>query len=297
MNGISSNFRAGTFLAVSTFALSACFSKSIDTTIIKQPTSGVKVDEVTVQRFAANRSHVAQAATLAEMVIAGIGSHQFVTVKPNARYQLQGQIDVAKWSLEKETKDAYKIKKLKPVKDGTKCVVTKKGALTGTYNLMENGTSAGGGTFNIPITDKGSDKSCSGARSELKSETELLHSAMQVASQQIVAAVSPHTVTQKIDLIKGGSKDNKLGIDFFKDGLPDQAIGIWTQVIEGDSSSEARTAAYHNIGVAYEAQGDLKTAFDNYAEASSLNPSERKHRKALKRVQDKQTGIDVAKTY
>jgi len=299
MNSVFANIPVPAALLTSLLALSACASKKVDIPIVRGPTLGVTVDEITVQRFATGRSHVTHAATLADMVIAGIGRNQFVTVKTHAQYQLAGQLDVSKWAYEQAIKDNYKItKKLQYRKDGKKCEVTKKGALTGTYNLLHNnGTAAGGGSFNIPIVDKGSDKSCSGARAELKSESELLQNAMEVAAQKIVAAVSPTRVKMKIVLMEGGSSDNELGIDFFMDGLPDQAMNIWTQVVENNSSKQARTAAYHNIGVAYEAQGDLKTAFDHYAEASSLNPKEKKHRVALKRLQDRQSGLEITKKY
>ena len=163
--------------------------------------------------------------------------------------------------------------------------------------MRASGSAAGGGSFNVPIVDKGSDKSCSGARSELKTETELLQNAMRAAASQIVAAVSPQTVKMDAALMDGDSKDNKLGNDLFLDGLPDQAIDIWTQVVESQGGAQARRAAYHNLGVAYESQGDLKTAFDYYSEAFNLKPTEERHRLALKRVQDGQSGRDLVKAY
>lgn len=285
-------FAAGALLAA---GLSACSTPKVNIPMQVPGTLGVPVTEVTLRRFAAERNAVTHAATLVNLVTAGLGKNGAVAVRTNASHILEGQLEVSRWELAHAMEDDYKLTRdLKYVKDGKKCVYTKTASLTGTYTLNgSDGTGYGGGSFSIPMTDKGSDKSCSKAKIELASDGELVQTAMEKAAQKIVAALSPHQVEVNVKLLEGDSEDNKAGIEHFQDGRRESAMNIWVQVSKSQQDTEARAAAFHNIGVLLEIRGELKSAFDNYAYASTLMPSDKDYRRALTRLEERQKNLNL----
>jgi hypothetical protein len=85
-----------------------------------------------------------------------------------------------------------------------------------------------------------------------------------------IPLLTPHTVTVR----KTFEKDNddvNLGIEMAQKGLWDRAIKIWHEVME---KNPGNTAAIFNLGIAYEATGDLLNAEKMYERALDIEPKD-----------------------
>ena len=257
---------------------------------------GLAIDNIRVAPFEGGRASAPAAERLTALVTAGIAGENYLKVSDDSSERLQGVLTVSPFKLETGRKDAYKVSKGRLVKDGTNCVVTKTSSIVGSYSVVgSDGQNFGGNSFSEVLEDEGVNKDCGVARASLSSDDALLQSALEAVSSQIVRAVSPHSVSVKATFMDGKSDDNKLGIEYFRDGLQEQAISIWRQVVQLDESVVSKAAAFHNMGIAYESTGDLKDAYESYAQANSLAPAEPLHRRALARVTTTQENSNLLK--
>jgi len=91
-------------------------------------------------------------------------------------------------------------------------------------------------------------------------------------SDQIVAGFIPNLVPHRITLRKSLEKDNdavNLGINFAKNGLWNEAIQSWESEVKNHPDN---AKAFYNLGIAYEALGEIDKAEGAYRSAMRIKP-------------------------
>ncbi len=81
--------------------------------------------------------------------------------------------------------------------------------------------------------------------------------------------------------IESGFAQLDSGVVYAKKNLWEKAIAFWEQA-EKTNPTDARV--YYNLGLAYEALGDYKSAEMHYFKASLLNPENKRYRKAIDNI-------------
>jgi len=128
--------------------------------------------------------------------------------------------------------------------------------------------------------------------SQLPAKNQTLNELSAKVSAQLVAKISPTEIVKvitfddgsKYGLGIGGHKLVKRGIEYAKRGAWEEAMEIWQDVIKAEPNN---SAAYYNIGMAYESFGDLKnleTARSMYKKAATCGDS-KLYIQAVARVQ------------
>ena len=130
-----------------------------------------------------------------------------------------------------------------------------------------------------------SSESESAARGKAKTDEEIINNSLKVIAKKIIKAVSPHKETVSRELQDGDSDSVELGITYIENGRVEQALSIWDQCIAKSNSIEEKAAAYYNIGVIKESQGNYRDAFDIYSKANALMPKEELYIKAMTRAE------------
>ena len=98
---------------------------------------------------------------------------------------------------------------------------------------------------------------------------------------EFVQVLAPHQVTVQTQFAKGNKEVNN-GIEFAKNGLWDKAQTIWEEALQRDSQNDA---AWYNLGLAAEVQGNYLEARDAYDQAVTLKPK-KLYMQSLKRIRD-----------
>jgi hypothetical protein len=99
---------------------------------------------------------------------------------------------------------------------------------------------------------------------------------------EFVRVLAPYKVSIQTQFAKGNGDVNK-GIEFAKNELWDKAEEIWQAEVEKDSKNHA---AWYNLGLAFEVQGDYLQAQDAYDKALSLK-STKLYISGLKRIRER----------
>lgn len=166
----------------------------------------------------------------------------------------------------------------------------KKLTITGNYSLFDQSTNRTitGDTICANLERKKSAEKSSQARAALPTDEEMVSVALTQITNDIVAAVSPHQQTVSRELKTGKDSNIALGITYLRNGRTDQAVAIWTQVIQQSMNAKDRAAACYNIGVVEESQGNYQNAFEYFSTANSLDITEELYMKAMTRVENAQ---------
>jgi hypothetical protein len=98
-----------------------------------------------------------------------------------------------------------------------------------------------------------------------------------------VPLITPHTVTVRKTFEKDNDQVN-LGIEMAQKGLWDKAISIWEHEIE---TNPRNGAALYNLGIAYEAVGELNKAEMMYEKALDIEPKD-EYMEALSNIRKRQ---------
>jgi tetratricopeptide (TPR) repeat protein len=142
-----------------------------------------------------------------------------------------------------------------------------------------------------------SSESQSAARGRAKTDEEIISKSLKTIAQKIVKAVSPHKETVSRELQDGDSDSVELGITYVENGRVEQALSIWDQCISKSDSTEEKAAAYYNIGVIKESQGNYRDAFDIYSKANTLLPKEELYIKAMTRSEKLNTKVKAVREW
>lgn len=122
-------------------------------------------------------------------------------------------------------------------------------------------------------------KSAVSGEGELPPKEEVLNNLLQQCVDDFVKMLSPHYVEVKTQFASGDA-EVKEGIRFAKNGLWEDAQRIWEEAVRKNPENHA---AWYNLGLAYEAQGNYLEAEKMYQKAVRIK-SEKLYLKALKRI-------------
>ena len=173
--------------------------------------------------------------------------------------------------------------------------IVKKADITGNYSMIDQKDQSIiiGDSLNYSFSKEwSSDDGYSEARSIAYTDEKIYNMAMEDLAEKIVCAVSPHktTVTRELET---GCDQVDLGNTYMANGRFDQAIAIWDQVIQGAAyDKDDKAAAYYNVGIVKEAQGQFIDAFETFSKANQLMPEEELYIKALTRVENSKREMD-----
>jgi tetratricopeptide (TPR) repeat protein len=124
------------------------------------------------------------------------------------------------------------------------------------------------------------DKMSGGTDSKIPSASQIITRLIDKSIQQFVAKISPHQVTVKVQLDKGKSDYVEDGNEFAFAGEYRDAIAMYQQ---GLVEKPEDAWAYYNMGVCYEAMGELQKAEECYDRALGFK-TEKEFIQARRRV-------------
>ncbi len=127
------------------------------------------------------------------------------------------------------------------------------------------------------------DNSTLGQQSEqLPTEDEIKDMLISRLIDSFVSEISPklHFVSYPLET---GFAEIDSGAVYARLGEWDTALNIWEQV---EKKYPNNASVYYNIGMAYEATGDYKSAEMHYLKASLFNTEEKLYKKAVKRIKE-----------
>ena len=120
-------------------------------------------------------------------------------------------------------------------------------------------------------------------KDKLPEKTQILNQLTDEILASFVPLLSPH----KVSISKTFEEDNDqvdLGIEMAQKNLWDKAIDIWQK--EADKNPK-NSAAVYNLGIAYEAYGDLSKAEEMYERALEIEPKD-DYMEALSHIRQRQ---------
>jgi tetratricopeptide (TPR) repeat protein len=103
------------------------------------------------------------------------------------------------------------------------------------------------------------------------------------ATKSFVRNVAPHPVLEDRELEQGGYFANGLGVELAKNNMWDEAMEKWMQATKVMPNE---TAAYYNLGVAFEHKGLFNLAYKAYQNALARNPRSARYVKAAADIQN-----------
>lgn len=116
-------------------------------------------------------------------------------------------------------------------------------------------------------------------RGEIPPGDEILSKLLNKVVEDFAGMIAPIKIVVKRKLEKGSDLVNK-GIKFAQNDLWSKAMETWNQEIKLNPSD---AAAYYNLGVGYEEEGNFFKAKEMYSKAVDLNPK-KEYMEALRRV-------------
>lgn len=135
-------------------------------------------------------------------------------------------------------------------------------------------------TASLPFSDKLVRSDCDASRSGINvgSPAEMLTALTDLSMQEVVRRITPHSVVRKISLQSsddgGGGKivteHLRAGNLYATHGSWRMAIQEWEKARQLNPNSPA---AHYNLGVGYEAEGQLDKARQMYVKAAALKPN------------------------
>ncbi|MBI4518768.1 MAG: tetratricopeptide repeat protein [Deltaproteobacteria bacterium] len=139
--------------------------------------------------------------------------------------------------------------------------------------------------MSVPLQGHGRDQDCQRAGTQLSviDSNDMLRSATDEMFGAFARKIAPHDVVVNIELrekdddigffgggaesAKAATEHIKTGVTYAKGGNWSLAISSWEQAAQAHPNS---AAAFYDIGVAYEAQGQLEKAREQYRKAAQL---------------------------
>ncbi len=139
--------------------------------------------------------------------------------------------------------------------------------------------------MSVPLEGGEQESDCqeSGTQLRLSDKNDMLQKATAEMFTKFATQIAPHDVTVDIELrekddaigffgggsdaAKAASEEIKSGVTYATNGNWPLAIGSWERATQTNPSS---AAAYYNLGVAYESQGQLDKAREMYNRAAQL---------------------------
>lgn len=258
--------------------LTACTkTPSISIPVIVPPTSlGKIVTPIEIKNFSSNKELYGQQLS-SEIKSNLLASNYVQIVSKNGMAILTGNIEIsptAKDLHERSFKD----------QDGVQRTLTITKIETNglaSYSLLDKqGNLISSNTFRASqdSTDTNISIPTDGVNSKHKSLI-LMELAANIAS-----SISPTLTYKEIALMDGKHPKLKKGIKKIEFGDFSLAIKYWKDVILETSVSSDKSAAYYNIGLAYEKNKDYKNAYENYVKSSEHNINSELIEKGIYRV-------------
>lgn len=102
------------------------------------------------------------------------------------------------------------------------------------------------------------------------------------ASKKFVRQIAVHPIEEERVLERGMFPATSLGVELAKNNLWDEAAEKWMQATK---AKPAESAAYYNLGVAFERKGILDFASKAYQNALARNPQSERYIKAVAAIQ------------
>jgi tetratricopeptide (TPR) repeat protein len=124
----------------------------------------------------------------------------------------------------------------------------------------------------------------------------------QILSQAVVQ-IAPHVVSERREIKSGKTRTMKAGLEYAKRGMLAEALAQWQQTLEdnSDKGRKDRVAAWYNIGIYHEINGDLDQAaelfdrcFTTLGDEDYLDAKARvlARKEELKRLEQQQQGTE-----
>ena len=272
----------------------ACAAPEHKFTVIAPAKYNESIKIMEIDDFSTSSRHGRNfSSSLTNLVKGKIANEGYITVvKSGGQATLSGDINLGKIKTHTYTKK-YKGEK----KTYYTYYYNKKATVTGSYSLLgaNNRKTITGDTFEFTF-DKTWSSSDGRSQAQAKSdENEKIYNVLlELVAQQIVCDISPHKTIVSRKMQTCGDQDLKLGITYLTNGRSNQAIAIWDQVIKAGKNPEVTAAAYYNIGVVKESQGDLESAFHVFSKANELDIREELYIKAMTRAESAKLMRDKA---
>jgi hypothetical protein len=102
------------------------------------------------------------------------------------------------------------------------------------------------------------------------------------AIKKFVRQIAPHPIEEERVLERGVFHSTTLGVELAKNNLWDEAVDKWLQATK---SKPEDSAAYYNLGVAFERKGLFDLAHKAYQNALARNPTSGRYITAVARIQ------------
>lgn len=260
--------------------VSACSSQrnSVNISYDVPAQLGLELDDISVEGFYSSVGRSSHSNQLADLVSDKLNANPFIRITSGSSHQLVGSVSVSKLTTDSSEGD--------DPGHAENCVINKRGSISGHYSIQSSsGQSLKSDTFTIGIDGEGKAENCTAASTKLPTDDTLIQNALEIAAERIAQGVSLHTVTTTEDFLTANEGNNQLGIDFYNDGLFDNAMQMWTLVANLSKELPAtRAAALHNMAIAYELQGNIDSALVKMQEANETSPEAETHQVALERL-------------
>jgi hypothetical protein len=109
-------------------------------------------------------------------------------------------------------------------------------------------------------------------KDNIPGDEQILSGLLNTVTEAFVKDISPHYIMVAKRLIKSKADPNEAGAAYAKQGEWKRAAEIWEKLSVGNKND---AALWHNLGVAYEAMGDVEKAENTYNQALKIEPTNR----------------------
>ena len=106
-------------------------------------------------------------------------------------------------------------------------------------------------------------------KDNIPGDEQILSQLLEKVTEAFVNDISPHYIAVAKRLLKPKSDPAESGAAYARQGEWRRAAEIWERLAAANSRD---AALWHNLGVAYEAMGQIETAEQNYGKALALEP-------------------------
>jgi|GEM_PF-1590295 len=110
-------------------------------------------------------------------------------------------------------------------------------------------------------------------KDNIPGDEQILSGLLNTVTEAFVKDISPHYIMVAKRLIKSKADPNEAGAAYAKQGEWKRASEIWEKLSATGNKTDA--ALWHNLGVAYEAMGDVEKAEQTYNQALKMEPTNR----------------------
>lgn len=110
-------------------------------------------------------------------------------------------------------------------------------------------------------------------KDNIPGDDQILSGLLNTVTEAFVKDISPHYIKVAKRLIKSKADPNEAGAAYAKQGEWKRAAEIWERLSAAGNKVDA--AFWHNLGVAYEAMGDIEKSEQTYNQALKIEPTNR----------------------